>query len=63
MAAYHGLSKELQERISREERSFLARSACTAGVEDFDKYWRRSNYKKIHKSTKIIYFLWQLCYV
>ena len=24
---------------------------------------RRSNYKKIHKRTKIIYFLWQLCYV
>lgn len=39
MAAYHALSKELQERISREERSFLARSARTAGVEDFDKYW------------------------
>lgn len=39
MAAYHGLSEELQERISREERSFLARSACTADVEDFEKYW------------------------
>ncbi len=39
MAAYNGLSEELQERISREERSFLARSACTADVEDFEKYW------------------------